>query len=83
MVDLQAGKDTYHAVRDSAIGCLRPVSMAAATTVLGRLPLVPDPFFTAMAVTFVFGLSFATVLPLIVVPVLYLTFQRVQAPARS
>jgi multidrug efflux pump subunit AcrB len=83
MVDLEAGKDTYHAVRDSAISRMRPVSMAAATTVLGMLPLVPDPFFAAMAITFIFGLTFATVLTLIVVPVLYLSFHRVKAPART
>ena len=33
-----------------------------------------DPFFASMAVTFIFGLSFATVLTLVVVPVLYLIF---------
>ena len=56
--------------------------MAAATTALGMIPLVFDPFFAAQAVTFIFGLSFATVLTLIVVPVLYLTFYRVEAPPK-
>jgi len=83
MVELDAGKDTYNAVRDSAISRMRPVSMAAATTVLGMLPLVTDPFFASMAVTFIFGLSFATVLTLVVVPVLYLSFHRVAAPAET
>jgi multidrug efflux pump subunit AcrB len=62
---------------------MRPVSMAAATTVLGMLPLVTDPFFSSLAVTFIFGLSFATVLTLIVVPVLYLSFHRVSSPGRT
>jgi len=83
MVELDAGKDTYNAVRDSAISRMRPVSMAAATTVLGMLPLVTDPFFASLAVTFIFGLSFATVLTLIVVPVLYLAFFRAATPGRS
>ena len=83
MVELDAGKDTYNAVRDSAISRMRPVSMAAATTVLGMLPLVTDPFFASLAVTFIFGLSFATVLTLIVVPVLYLAFFRVATPPHS
>ena len=77
MVELNAGKDTYNAVRDSAISRMRPVSMAAATTVLAMLPLVMDPFFASMAVTFIFGLSFATVLTLVVVPVLYLSIHAV------
>jgi multidrug efflux pump subunit AcrB len=81
MVELDTGKDTYNAVRDSAISRMRPVAMAAATTVLGMLPLVTDPFFASMAVTFIFGLSFATVLTLVVVPVLYLSFHGVASPA--
>ncbi|MFC1579063.1 efflux RND transporter permease subunit [Pseudomonadota bacterium] len=80
MVELDAGKDTYNAVRDSAISRMRPVSMAAATTVLGMLPLVIDPFFASQAVTFIFGLSFATVLTLVFVPVLYLSVFRVRVP---
>ena len=38
---------------------------------LGMIPLVPDAFFVAMAVTIMFGLAFATVLTLVVVPVLF------------
>mgnify|MGYP001815279076 FL=1 len=81
MVELDAGKDTYNAVRDSAISRMRPVSMAAATTVLGMTPLVMDPFFASLAVTFIFGLTFATLLTLIFVPVLYLTIHRVPVPS--
>lgn len=80
MAELAAGKDTYNAVRDSAISRMRPVSMAAATTVLGMLPLVTDPFFASQAVTFIFGLSFATVLTLVFVPVLYLSIFRIESP---
>lgn len=76
MVELEAGKETYEAVRDSAISRMRPVALAAATTVLGMLPLIMDPFFASLAITFIFGLSFATVLTLVFVPVLYLTFHR-------
>lgn len=81
MVELDSGKNTFDAVRDSAVSRMRPVAMAAATTVLGMLPLVTDPFFAPLAVTFIFGLSFATVLTLVVVPVLYLSFYRVASPA--
>jgi multidrug efflux pump subunit AcrB len=45
--------------------------MAAMTTVLGMVPLALDDFFASMAVTIMFGLSFATVLTLVVVPVMY------------
>jgi multidrug efflux pump subunit AcrB len=53
---------------------LRPVAMAAATTILGMIPLFADAFFIAMAVTIVFGLLVATVLTMIVVPTLYAIF---------
>jgi multidrug efflux pump subunit AcrB len=81
MVELEKGRDTYEAVRESAISRMRPVAMAAATTVLGMIPLVFDPFFASLAVTFIFGLTFATVLTLIFVPVLYVTIHRVEDPA--
>ncbi len=81
-VELDAGKDRYSAVRDSAISRMRPVGMAAATTVLGMLPLLADPFFASQAITFIFGLSFATVLTLIVVPVLFLSFYGPDTPGR-
>jgi multidrug efflux pump subunit AcrB len=45
--------------------------MAALTTVMGMAPLVVGVFFVSMAVTIMFGLTFATVLTLVVVPVLF------------
>jgi multidrug efflux pump subunit AcrB len=39
--------------------------------------LLQDAFFIAMAVTIMFGLGFATLLTLIVVPVLYAIFYRI------
>jgi multidrug efflux pump subunit AcrB len=46
-------------------------------------PLLTDAFFIAMAVTIMFGLGFATVLTLIVVPVLYAILFRAPSPARE
>ncbi len=66
-----SGKDRFVAIVDSGVSRVRPVSMAALTTVLGMIPLLGDAFFVAMAVTIMFGLTFATVLTLIFVPVLY------------
>jgi multidrug efflux pump subunit AcrB len=44
------------------------------------LPLLLDPFFKSLAATFIFGLSFATILTLILLPVLYLIVFRVSPP---
>ena len=70
-IELTSGKSAYQAVFDSAVSRVRPVSMAAITTILGMIPLLFDVFFKSMAVTIMFGLGFATLLTLIVVPVLY------------
>lgn len=70
-LELSQNKDAYDAVFHSALSRLRPVSMAAITTILGMIPLLFDVFFESMAVTIMFGLGFATVLTLLVIPALY------------
>jgi multidrug efflux pump subunit AcrB len=52
--------------------------MGALTTVLGVIPLFGDAFFKSMAVVLVFGLTFATVLTLIVVPALYVVIFKIK-----
>jgi multidrug efflux pump subunit AcrB len=78
---LAGGKPSFQAIVDSGVSRLIPVSMAASTTILGMLPLLQDAFFIGMAVTIMFGLGFATLLTLIVVPVLYAIFFRVEYQA--
>jgi multidrug efflux pump subunit AcrB len=73
-LEIREGKEGFAAIVDSCLSRLRPVVLAALTTVLGMLPLLSDAFFKAMAVVIMFGLSFATLLTLIVVPVLYSVF---------
>lgn len=80
-VEIAAGKDKFAAIVDSATSRLRPVMMGTLTTVLGVIPLFFDAFFQSMAVVIVFGLSFATLLTLLVVPVLYSIFMKVKSPA--
>lgn len=70
-LELSQGKDPYTAVVDSSVSRVRPVLMAAITTMLGMIPLLSDAFFGSMAITIIFGLGFASVLTLIVLPVTY------------
>ncbi|HCG7129453.1 TPA: efflux RND transporter permease subunit VmeI [Vibrio parahaemolyticus] len=79
-IEMKSGKEAYDAVVDAAVSRVRPVCMAAITTILGMIPLLPDIFFKPMAVTIMFGLGFATILTLIVVPVLYRLFHKVSVP---
>ena len=72
------GKARMAAVVDAAVSRVRPVSLGVLTTVLGVVPLLWDPFFKSLAVVIICGLSFATILTLIIVPTLYAIFFRVK-----
>lgn len=82
-LELREGKSPYEAVFDSGVSRVRPVAMAAITTILGMIPLLFDVFFQSMAVTIMFGLGFATILTLIVVPVLYTVIFRIDYEPRK
>jgi len=71
-------KEPYPALVDASVSRLRPVLLVAVTTVLGMIPLLQDPFFVSMSATIMFGLAFACVLTMIVVPLLYSIFFRVR-----
>jgi multidrug efflux pump subunit AcrB len=64
-------------VRDAAVSAamnrLRPLMLTALSTVLGLLPIAPTLFWGPMAFAIMGGLLVATVLTLIVLPVLYVT----------
>lgn len=77
-LEMATGKEPYQAVYDSAISRVRPVGNAAATTILGMIPLLFDPFFASMAVAIMAGLGFATILTLIIVPVMYALLHRIK-----
>ena len=76
---VEVGTPLIAAIVDSGASRLRPVGMAASTTALGMIPLLFDAFFVSMAITIIAGLIFATLLTMIVVPVLYATFYREEA----
>ncbi|RXE86997.1 efflux RND transporter permease subunit [Pseudoalteromonas sp. A757] len=80
-IEIESGKSPYQAVFDSGVSRVRPVSMAAITTILGMIPLLFDVFFQSMAVTIMFGLGFATILTLIVLPVLHCVYFGIKQPA--
>lgn len=70
----------YQALISASISRLRPVFLAAVTTILGMAPLLWDAFFAGMAVTIMGGLAFATILTLIAVPVLYAILYGLKKP---
>jgi len=78
-LELADGKAAYDAVFDSAVSRVRPVAMAAITTILGMVPLIADDFFASMAVVIMFGLGFATVLTLLFLPLMYCSIYRIRS----
>jgi len=82
-LEIKNGKPPFHAVVDSGVSRMRPVMLAALTTMMGMLPLFSDAFFASMAATIVFGLGFASVLTLVIVPTLYATFFRIKFEPNS
>jgi multidrug efflux pump subunit AcrB len=81
-IDLQIkeGKAPFKGLVEASASRLRPVSLAAITTILGVAPLLLDPFFADMSVTIMGGLAFATILTLIAVPVLYSILFKIPSP---
>ncbi len=78
-VEISEGKPGFTAVIDASVSRARPVFLGAFTTILGVAPLLFDPFFKSMAVVIMFGLTFATILTLVVVPLLYVVVFRLPA----
>ncbi|MBO9433472.1 efflux RND transporter permease subunit [Ruegeria sp. R13_0] len=68
------GKPLQESIIEASVSRLRPVMLAAITTILGMAPLLTDAFFVSMAVTIMGGLAFATVLTMVAAPVFYLLF---------
>ncbi len=77
-INLGEGQSPYTAVVEAAVSRLRPVANAAATTVFGMAPLLQDVFWVSLAVAIMFGLAFGTILTMVLVPVLYALFYKVQ-----
>ena len=79
--DAAGASSRFQAVIEAAATRVRPVVLGTLTTILGVIPLFFDAFFRSMAVVLVFGLSFATLLTLVVVPVFYALFFRISEEA--
>lgn len=77
-IDITRRENPSIALQDAIVSAsssrLRPIILAAATTILGMIPLITDAFFQSMAVTIMGGLAFASILTLIAAPVFYYMF---------
>ena len=78
---IEAGEAPWQAVIDSAVLRFRPIMLTAAAAILGMIPLMTSAFWGPMAVAIASGLFVATVLTLLVLPVMYVAVYRVQRDA--
>jgi multidrug efflux pump subunit AcrB len=70
----EAGKDIMTAVIDASSARFRPIMLTAISTVLGMIPIAPTVFWGPMAFAIMGGLLVATILTLIFLPTLYVTW---------
>lgn len=68
---IEAGETPRDSIVDSAVLRFRPIMLTAAAAILGMLPLMTSSFWGPMAVAIASGLLIATILTLLVLPVMY------------
>jgi multidrug efflux pump subunit AcrB len=73
--DRATGKPVRDAVIDASSSRLRPILLTAMSTVLGLIPIAPTVFWGPMAFAIMGGLLVATLLTLVFLPVLYVTWE--------
>jgi len=78
---LEAGESLWDAIINATVIRCRPILLTAAAAVLGMIPLISSVFWGPMAVAIAAGLSGATVLTLLVLPVMYAAWYRAQPDA--
>jgi multidrug efflux pump subunit AcrB len=70
------GKEVWQAAIDASSARFRPIMLTAVSTVLGMIPIAPTVFWGPMAFAIMGGLLVATILTLIFLPTLYVTWFR-------
>ena len=72
------GQSAREAIINSAILRFRPIMLTAIAAILGMIPLMGSVFWSPLAIAFSGGLLVATILTLIVLPVMYATWYKVK-----
>ncbi len=70
----ETGKPLQAAVVDASASRLRPIMLTALSTILGLIPIAPTVFWGPMAFAIMGGLLVATLLTLVFLPTLYVTW---------
>ena len=72
------GQSAREAIINSATLRFRPIMLTAIAAILGMIPLMGSVFWSPLAIAFSGGLLVATILTLIVLPVMYATWYKIK-----
>jgi multidrug efflux pump subunit AcrB len=74
------GRHPWDAVVEATTHRFRPILLTAAAAILGMIPIAPTIFWGPMAYAIMGGLAVATLLTLVFLPALYVTWFRIKRP---
>lgn len=77
---LKDGMDLQEAILEATILRLRPIILTAASTVLGSAIMISDPIFGGLAISMIFGTVIATILTIVIIPLLLHQLLEKQGP---
>jgi predicted RND superfamily exporter protein len=86
--EVAAGHSLEEAVANAGVARFRPIFLTSMTTFIGLVPLMATPtpatfFIVPMAISLAFGVLFATVITLFLVPSLYMILYDFATPSRT
>jgi multidrug efflux pump subunit AcrB len=82
-VEKQTGREGWHAVVEASLVRFRPIILTAQAMILGMAPIAPTVFWGPMAYAIMGGLAVATLLTLISLPSLYITWFKIKEPTST
>lgn len=68
------GYTVQQAAIEATVSRVRPVFLASFTTIVGMVPLIPDPMYSSLAITIMGGLFIGTIVTLLLLPLLLVIF---------
>lgn len=74
----EEGYHPYKAVVEATVSRVRPVLMASLTTIVGMIPLIPDPMYGSLALTIMGGLTMGTIITLLLLPLFYTAIMHIK-----
>ena len=73
--NVKSGIEVFESIVEAGLARMQPIFLTSITTIAGIIPLIwADEMWRGFSVAVIFGLAFSTVLTLVVIPVMYMSF---------